>query len=168
MTAITGLVTLPSHRLASHRPTESHIGITAFGEVGKSSVFYINKSYILIIHASAALISCENPTAVGTPFKGKVSIGIREINALKQGFGLAAVGICNHDFGTVAKICHLFAIRRNHRLEADFTGRAYTLLFYLGSEGEVFVFLVFKNGAVDAPLAPALGSIINAAPVFSE
>ena len=74
VTAVSGLIAFPGHRLAAKSPAESNVRITAFSKVGEFSAFNINHCDIFIVHASAALVSGQEKAAVRTPFKIEVTI----------------------------------------------------------------------------------------------
>ena len=169
MAAVAGLVALPGHGLAAHRPLEIAVGIAAQGEVGDLSGFHIYQADIIVIHALLALIAGEDVTAVRAPLETEVAVGIGIIDAFgDEDLLLAAVGAADHQPGAVAQICQPLAIGRHARLEADLSFGGDALFLGAGGEGEGLIILVGEFTFVDSPFAVTLGVVEDAAAILSE
>ena len=76
MAAVTGTVGAEGHGLATERPAEIAVAVTASGEVGPFSVLDVHKSDVAVVPSAFALVSNEKVLAVRAPFEFLITVGI--------------------------------------------------------------------------------------------
>ena len=166
--AVAVLVAFPGHGLSAKGPAETAVGIAAAGKVGDGSVFDADHGDILVVPAAVGHPIGQEITAVRTPGKLLVPIGIGIVHALVQGFGLSALRAQHHQFRAIPEIGDPFAVRRHLHLEGSLPFRAHTFFLHGNGIGEILVFLAGQRGPVNAPATVPFRSIIKRPAVFRE
>ena len=106
--------------------------------------------------------------AVRAPFELLVSISVGVVDALQKALFLFSVNAADYELGAVTKEGDPFAVRRNHRLETGLAGFGKEFLFDFTSKAEELVVFVFEACSPYAPVAVALGCIVERPSVRSE
>ena len=170
MVLITPAVTLEEHGLTAQNPMRIEIGIAAVGEVVRLLLARcIDETDVVVVIATVAEISGEQPLAVGTPLEIYVAIGVRE--DVLTVHNCAYLLRCKIDYAqstAVLEESNLLAVRTVLGLQRCLVVFCELLLNQLGGIGELLLVLIFDLGLIDVPASVALRSIYQAASVGAK
>ena len=112
MTAIAGTVALEDHRLATESPFAACVAIAAVGEVVRRLLTRgVHKGDVTVVPAACTYVTCQEPTAVGTPLKPKVAIAVGEVVfCVEHGLYLTGSEVEDTQGTTVFEEGHLFPV----------------------------------------------------------